>query len=313
MINNKESNFVSAIIYVHNNEKDIANFLWNINKILSENFDKYEIICVNDNSTDSSINEIKKISKEISETIISIINMSYYHGIELSMNAGIDLSIGDFIYEFDSIKVDYELDVIMDIYKEALKGYDIVSAKSNFKKRLSSRIFYKIFNSNADITYPISTETFRILSRRAINRVKAMNKTIPYRKAIYANCGLNINVITYKSIKNEKVHMSKEVKKNRKELAVDSIILFTNVSYKFAITMAIIMMLVVAFTAIYTIYIFIYSQPIAGWTTTMLFLSFAFFGIFSILTIMIKYLSIVIDLVFKKQKYLIQSIEKVTK
>lgn len=313
MINNKEKNFISAIVYVHNNEKEIAEFLKKINKKLSEYFDKYEIICVNDNSTDSSVEKIKKMSEEISETVISIINMSYYQGIELSMNAGIDLSIGDFVYEFDNVYVDYELDVMMDIYREALNGYDIVSATSDTKKRISSRLFYKIFNRNSNSAYQIGTETFRILSRRAINRVKAMNKTIPYRKAVYANCGLNLNVITYKSIKNVQAHISKEVKDNRKELAVDSIILFTSVSYKFAIIMAIIMMLVAVFTAIYTLYIFICSQPIAGWTTTMLLLSFAFFGIFAILTIMIKYLSIVIDLIFKKQKYLIQSIDKITK
>ena len=187
MISNKEKNFISTVIYVHNNEKEIGEFLEKINELLSQNFEKYEIICVNDKSTDNSIQEIEKIAYKVNESSISIINMSYYQGIELSMNAGVDLSIGDFVYEFDNIYIDYELDVIMKIYQEALQGYDIVSAKSNSKKSISSRIFYKVFNQNSNHMYQIHTETFRILSRRAINRVKAMNKTIPYRKAVYAN------------------------------------------------------------------------------------------------------------------------------
>ena len=313
MISNKEKNFISAVIYVHNNENEIGNFLNDLNKILSENFEKYEIICVNDKSTDKSVEEIKKIPDTISETVISIINMSYYQGIELSMNAGVDLAIGDFVYEFDNAFIDYDLDCIMQVYKEALNGYDIVSAESNNKKRTSSKFFYKVFNKNSNNMYQINTETFRILSRRAINRVKAMNKTIPYRKAVYANCGLKLNVIIYKAKKNIHVKLSKEANASRKGLAVDTIILFTNVSYKFAIIMAAIMMLVTIATAVYTLYIFICEQPIVGWTTTMLLLSFAFFGIFSILTIMIKYLSIIIDLIFKKQKYLIESVEKITK
>lgn len=313
MISNKEKNFISAVVYVHNNEKQIGEFLEKINRQLSENFEKYEIICVNDKSTDNSIQEIEKIANKVHGSSISIINMSYYQGIELSMNAGVDLSIGDFVYEFDNIYIDYELDVIMKIYKEALEGYDIVSAKSDSKKRLSSRIFYKVFNQNSNNMYQIHTETFRILSRRAINRVKAMNKTIPYRKAVYANCGLKLNVVIYKSIKNIQNKLSKETTDTRKELAMDSIILFTDVSYKFAIIMATIMMLVAIGTGIYTLYIFICAKPIAGWTTTMLLLSFAFFGIFAILTIMIKYLSILIDLIFKKQKYLIESVNKITK
>lgn len=313
MINNKEKNFISAVVYVHNNEKEIGNFLEKINKKLSENFGKYEIICVDDHSTDNSVKEIKKVADNISGTIVSIINMSYYQGIELSMNAGVDLSIGDFVYEFDNIYIDYNLDVIMEIYKESLKGYDIVSATSDSKKRLTSRLFYKVYNKNSKSMYQIHTETFRILSRRAINRVKAMNKTIPYRKAVYANCGLKLNIITYKTIKNIHTKISKETSDTRKGLAMDSIILFTSVSYKFAIIMALIMMLMTVGTGIYTLYVFLCAQPIAGWTTTMLLLSFAFFGIFAILTIMIKYLSIVIDLIFKKQKYLIESVEKITK
>lgn len=313
MITNKEKNFISAVIYVHNNEKEIGNFLEKINEKLHENFDKYEIICVNDASIDNSVEEIKKISDKISGTIISIINMSYYQGIELSMNAGTDLSIGDFVYEFDNIYIDYDLDVIMDVYKESLKGYDIVSAKSDSKKRMSSRLFYKIFNKNSNSMYQIHTETFRIISRRALNRVKSMNKTIPYRKAVYANCGLKVNVIVYQAVEDVHTKISKENSDIRKDLAIDSIILFTDVSYKFAITMLFIMMLVAGCTGIYTIYTFLCAKPIEGWTTTMLLLSFAFFGIFVILTIIIKYLSILIDLIFKKQKYIIESVDKITK
>ncbi len=313
MISNKEKNFISAVIYVHNNEKEIGSFLEKVNEQLANNFEKYEIICVNDKSKDKSVEEIKKVSIKIVGTSISVINMSYYQGIEMAMNAGVDLSIGDFVYEFDNITMDYEVEVIMQIYQEALKGYDIVSAKSDSKKRLTSRIFYRLFNENSNSMYQIHTETFRILSRRAINRVKSMNKTIPYRKAVYANCGLKLNVVLYKAIQEIQPKIARETTETRKGLAMDSIILFTDVSYKFAIIMASLMMLMTIGTGMYTLYIFASSKPMAGWTTTMLLLSFAFFGIFAILTIMIKYLSILIDLIFKKQKYLIESVDKITK
>lgn len=311
MISNKEKNFISAVVYVHNGENEIKEFLTKINEKLDGNFEKYEIICVNDKSTDKSVEKIKECCSNLQNTTISIINMSYYQGIEIAMNAGVDLSIGDFVYEFDNINIDYNLDVIKEIYDEALKGYDIVSAKSNKKGRLTSRIFYNIFNRNANSLYPISTESFRILSRRAINRVKSLNITIPYRKAIYANCGLKVKGISYNSIKNVNAKLSKQTNDMRKDLAVDSLILFTDVAYKFAITMALVMMLATLITGFYAIYIFLSRRAIVGWTTTMLVLSFAFCGIFAILTIMIKYLSIIINLIFKKQKYLIESIEKI--
>ena len=159
--------------------------------------------------------------------------------------------------------------------------------------------------------YKIDTDTFRILSRRAINRIHSMNKTIPYRKAIYANCGLKMSTIYYDAISSKKTKLNKRQKKEREKNAIDSLILFTDVSYKFSIVMSVIMMLVTAIVAIYAICIFLSSNPMEGWTTTMLFLSFGFFGIFAILAIVIKYLSIIVNLIFKKSKYIVESIDKI--
>lgn len=310
---NREKNFISAVVYVYNNEDTIEYFLKNLNDVLNQNFEKYEIICVNDRSNDKSVEKIKSFAKNFETQIISIINMGFYQGLELSMNAGVDLSIGDFVYEFDSVYVDYPIDSILKVYMNSLKGFDIVSAVSNSKRKKSSQLFYNIFNRYSNSQYKLDTETFRILSRRAINRVHSMSKTIPYRKAMYSNCGLKIDSIKYDCIKNPIKNSTKQLKQNRQNLAIDSLILFTDIAYKMSIGMAFAMMAVTVITAIYAVVIFLNRNPIAGWTTTILFLSISFFAIFAILAIIIKYLSIIVDLVFKRQKYNVESIEKISK
>ena len=55
----KEKNFVSAIVYLRNNQDNIVKFLDIVNTFLNDNFLTYEIICVNDASTDDSTNRIK--------------------------------------------------------------------------------------------------------------------------------------------------------------------------------------------------------------------------------------------------------------
>ena len=99
---NKEKSFASVVIYVHNAEKRIENFLKTIIEVMEGNFEHSEIICVNDSSDDNSLALIKKTSEIASTTSVSVVNMSYFHGLELSMNAGLDLSIGDFVFEFDN-------------------------------------------------------------------------------------------------------------------------------------------------------------------------------------------------------------------
>jgi len=63
----------------------------------------------------------------------------------------------------------------------------------------------------------------------------------------------------------------------------------------------------------YSIAIFLMANPVSGWTTTILFLSVAFFGLFAILTIVIKYLQLLVNLVFKRKHYSFEGIEKLTK
>lgn len=99
---NKEKKVVSAVLYLYNNENVIVPFVKKIADALEALFEKIEIVIVNDASTDSSVELIKKNS-ELKNYTISIVQMSFHQGIEVSMTAGVDLSLGDFIYEFDDL------------------------------------------------------------------------------------------------------------------------------------------------------------------------------------------------------------------
>lgn len=310
---NKEKNFVSSVIYVHNAENRIQNFLTTIIGVMEANFEHSDIICVNDSSDDESLNIIKKVAEIVSSTSISVVNMSYFHGLELSMKAGIDMSIGDFVFEFDNTILDFKPDMIMDIYRKSLEGYDIVSASANRKEKFTSKLFYKVFDRYSDYSYKMTTESFRVLSRRVINRVDTMNKTIPYRKVVYANCGLKTSNIRYEVTNKTGSSADKKEKNYRTGLAVDSMILFTKMGYSFSKTMTILMMIISVLMIVYSVVIYATAHPVEGWTTTILFLSFAFFGLFGILTVVIKYLQLLVDLVFKRKQYNFESVEKLTK
>ena len=312
-MDNKEKNFASAVIYVHNCENRIEAFLDTIIIFLEERFEHSEIICVNDCSDDASVDVIRKVSEHASLTSISVITMSYYHGLELAMNAGMDLAIGDYVFEFDNTRLDFDPSVIWNVYTHSLEGYDIVSASPDRTERFSSRIFYMVFDRFTELSYQMCTESFRILSRRVINRVSGMNRTIPYRKAIYANSGLKTDNLKYQPISVFDSQEDRKEKKFRRELAGDSLIMFTDTGYVFAKAMTLLMMFISIIMMIYTVVIYLLSSPVAGWTTTVFFLSVAFFGIFALMTIIIKYLQVLVNLVFKRKQYSFESIEKITK
>lgn len=311
MNQNKEKNFISSVVYMKDGDPQTVDFIRTLYGVLNPVFSHYEIICVNDGAEEKAMEPIRALAGTLPGAVLSVVNMSFPQGLELSMSAGVELAIGDFVYEFDSACLDYEPGLILDAYHRSLSGFDIVSASPDQTHSVSSKLFYGVYNRFSGNPYRIKTERFRILSRRAINRVRSMSVTLPYRKATYASCGLKLDTLFYPPLKNAR--LSSGASGSKSDVAVDSLMLFTNIAYKASLLMTGLMMGISLFSIVYTVVTFLAHQPVAGWTTTMLFLSVVFFGVFGLLAIVIKYLSILTNLVFKKQKYIIHSIEKLTK
>lgn len=304
----KESNFASAVIYSSNAEKTISSFLSEIYNYLYSHFNNFEIIIVDDCSNDNTISTVKEFSLNKKNNVFSIVHMSFPQGLEKAMNAGIDLAIGDFVFEFDSTDYLVKEEILNSSYQRILTGFDILSVRSSNRK-ISSKFFYFILNKYSNNQYLIGSDIFRILSRRAINRVSSLSAKIHYRKSLYANSGLKNEILTIKSLRKEKKFSS--LKTNRQETALSTLIIFTDIAYKTSLNISILMMIASLLTAIYTLVFFFIERSIEGFTTMMLFLTGSFFGVFLFFSLIIKYLSILVNLVFLKEKYLVQSIEKV--
>lgn len=310
MEQNKEKNFVSAVLYCCNDADRIGPFIQSLDETLDSNFLKYEIVVVNDSSDDESTKIVKDYAHRVNggekEHTITILNMSFRQGLEASMNAGLNLTIGDFVFEFDSVNNDYEWSMLMSVYHHALTGYDIVSAKSERKPRFMSNIYYRLFNKYAHLQHSIGPESFRMLSRRAINRIHSITQSIPYRKAAYANCGLAIDTIVYNPI----CKIDRKKYNDSRVVAVESLLLFTDVPFRATMILAVLMFLLSMAVGIYAIIYKILRNPVEGWTTTIFFMSFGFSGLFIILSMIIRYMQTLVRLNFRKKDYLFESIVK---
>ncbi len=300
---------ISFLVYTYNNEKEIVSFLTFLTQKAEYLFEQFEIIVINDCSTDSTVKRIKE-AQNLKDYQIAILQMSFHQGLELSMNAGLDLSIGDFVYEFDSTVIDFEENLIEDVYYKILEGYDIVMASPKGGDHISSKWFYKTYNTFSNSKYNLKTDRFRLLSRRAINRAFSISVTIPYRKAMYINSGLKIFDINYTKITHKK--RNKEKTHLRNKTAIDALIIYTGISFKLSLYIALALFLCTMSIVVYTLYIYFGKEkPIEGWTTIMLLLSGGFSGVFFLSAIVIKYLSLILQLVFKKKSYIHENIDKI--
>lgn len=244
---------------------------------------------------------------------VRLINLGFYQGVETAMNAGSDLAVGDFLFEFDCCRPDFNMDLIMRIYRRSLEGYDIVAAVPRYVP-LTSRIFYKLYNWSSHFSHPIHPERFRIVSRRAVNRVNQMNTYVPYRKAMYANCGLKMDSIVYDNRNMKYRGRNREERGSRIGLAMDTLIIFTNVLEKFSMMVSVVMFAFLLTMFGWIVYsIFSSVRPVEGWMSLMTVMSIGFFMLSLLLTLIFKYLSIILNLGFKKQRYVVEGVEKLTK
>lgn len=315
MISKKEKKFISLVVYLHDAAAYLKYFLDTVIPVCEENFEQFELVCVDDACQDGTMEVLRDyVESRQLKAMVNVVHMSFFHGLESAMNAGRDIAIGDFVFEFDDIFVDYEQSVLMDVYCKLLEGKDIVAASSRGKLRMTSRMFYTLYNKTSRGNGRIGPETFRIVSRRAINRIKSMGQYIPYRKAVYMNCGLQTDTIFYTS-KDVNVRIkNKTVTSERTALAFDSFIYFTNVLERISAIICVVFLLVTIGMGVYIVLdLFNNTKPVEGWLSTVGFLALGFFGVFALLTIILKYLSVLLNLIFKQQRYLVADIEKVVK
>lgn len=297
----KDNNFISIVAYLDKNTsvKKLEEFLSVLNKIMSTKFEHYEFIFVSMQGTDDAASCIKSFA-ERNNTIITLITMSMRQTHDQCMNAGVDIAIGDYVYEFDTCDLTDDA-LIYKAYEVSLTGFDIVTIAPE-KQKATSKLFYRVFSANSHSMYKLHTDDFRLVTRRAINRLYSLHVEIPYRKAAYATSGLKTTTIFY--------HGKKNTVKNSFGFAINALLFYTGFGYRFSTFLTIFFAMISLGELIYTIAIWISGKPVSGWTTTMFVLTFSFLGLFAVLSIILKYLSLILKTVFRKQKYLIERVEK---
>ncbi len=307
-MNNRENNFVSAVVYLHNDGPRAVAFFTMLNDVLAQHFAQYELVAVDDACTDDTLPALRAWAAGLGKPL-TILHLSLHQGQELAMNAGLDAAIGDYVYEFDSTlpvtDPAWQPELVFTAYQTALQGNDIVSVCPQ-RSRGSSALFYKLFNANSAAAYKLRTDTFRLVTRRAINRVHASSPYLAYRKAAYAASGLKMTDLPYAG-------RPAAPGDRRLALAFDSLALYTGFGFKASAGITLAMLGIALLELLYTVAVFCTGHPIEGWTTTMFVLTLGFAGLFAVLTIVVKYLSLLVDLIFRRQKYLIESIEKLQK
>ncbi|MCF7799646.1 glycosyltransferase family 2 protein [Candidatus Babeliales bacterium] len=186
---------ISVIIPLLNEEgnlKELYKELLEVFKGLTY-FDSYEIVAVNDGSTDNSLNILKNLASQ--DKNFKIVSFIRNFGHESATSAGIASATGDAVVLIDADRQDPP-ELIIEFEKEFLNGFDIVYGqrkkrlKESFLKKITSKAFYPIFKYLTKVDMPRNVGDFCLLSKKAVNIINNLPEKCRFVRGLIYWTGL---------------------------------------------------------------------------------------------------------------------------
>ncbi len=185
---------------MYNEEEAIPIFLAELIKVIDATGEEYELVCVNDGSSDNTLAVLIK-NKELYPQI-RIINLSRNFGKEAALTAGLDMARGDVVIPIDADLQDPPV-LIEKMLEKFKEGNDVVLARrkdrssDSILKRVTAELFYKLFRKLANAELPENVGDFRLMSRRVVDSLKKLRETQRFMKGIFSWPGYQTAVVEY--------------------------------------------------------------------------------------------------------------------
>ena len=172
----------SIVSPVYRAEKILPILVSEINLVMERIGEDYEIILVDDRSPDNSWEVMKVLSSQNPK--IKSIRLSRNFGQHSAIFAGLTKTKGDWVVVMDCDMQDQPKEIAK-LYKKALEGYDIVlgqreNRKDKFLKKLSSKLFYKVFNYLSGGQFNNEIGNFGIYKKKVIDSILNINDYIKF-------------------------------------------------------------------------------------------------------------------------------------
>jgi len=205
---------LSVIVPVYNEAESLPQCHTRIKNVLFAQGLRYEIIFIDDGSSDESANILETIALQDSE--VKIIFLSRNFGKEAALSAGIDYSLGEAVIVLDADLQDPPelIPEMMRVWKE--KNVDSVlmrrterSGESQTKIK-SAYWFYRILNKLSYFHIPEDVGDFRLMNRKTVDALKKLPERNRYTKGLFAWVGMETYTMEYQ----REPRIAGEVKQN---------------------------------------------------------------------------------------------------
>lgn len=190
---------VSLVIPFYNEEAALAHTFRAIETELKTLPYRFEIIAINDGSTDGTLKALKDVNSAFSVTII---DLSRNFGKEAALSAGLFAATGDAVIPLDADLQDPP-SLIAEMLAKWEEGYEVVVAQrvdrssDSYLKRSSAASFYRIINKLSEVPIPENVGDFRLMDRCVVSTLNSLGESRRFMKGLFAWAGFRAATVTY--------------------------------------------------------------------------------------------------------------------
>ncbi len=263
---------LSLVIPIYNEKILINELATRVVKAIELFTTNYEIIFVDDGSTDGSLEALLSFHKENNH--IKVLRLSKNFGHQSAFTAGLEYTKGDYIAMMDGDLQDPP-ELLADMYQKIhAENFDIISGKRTGRKGKSGLsiytwLFHQIYSSLAGLKNIENTGNFSMMTRNALNAMLSMKEKNRYLPGLRSFIGYTHGYVEY--IRDDRYRgKSKMSFYKLMILAADAIFAFSRFPIRFCIVLGIIGTIVFMVAGLYVLIAKATGIALFGWSSTML-------------------------------------------
>ena len=306
----KEPAKLSVVVPFHCEEAGVESFFAELCSVLHSLKHSYEIIAVDDGSTDQTLTKLRAIQKK--EPHIHIISLSRNYGHQIALLAGLDHAEGDAVITMDG-DLQHPPKWIPQMIEQWQGGYDVVNMTKEKTenrggiKNFCAHIFYWVFNQVSEIQLEPNQSDFRLLDARVLREIRKYRQKQFFLRGIVAELGFRQTQISFQAP--ARIHGTPSYSLRKLlELALRGFFSYSNFGLKIPMFLGTIMLALAVGNLGYSLFkIYTGQSNPQGWFSLFSLITFSFSLTFLFLGIHGYYLSRIFDEIKQKPLYTIQS------
>lgn len=186
---------------VYNEIEIVEEFYKRIREVMEGLHEPWELILVDDGSSDGSTEKILELSRQDPRVVPVIFARNFGH--QIAITAGIDHARGQAVIVMDADLQDPP-EVLPNLIQQWKEGYEVVYAVraeregETWFKKVTASLFYRLIYRITDVKIPLDTGDFRLLDRQAVNTLNRMRERHRFPRGMAAWIGFRQIGVPYK-------------------------------------------------------------------------------------------------------------------